>query len=106
MLALQWMETALRALSVLDGPFAFELIGNSKAVNVRFGLGATQQAGFRAALIGHFPALALRESEEPFPEGPIATVEELVPVGPYHRSLTLLGHDGASPLGLATTAPS
>jgi len=36
----------------------------------------------------------------------LAAVNELYPVGPYHRSLSLLGKEGASPLGLAVQTMS
>ena len=100
LLSLDWMESMLRALAVLRGPLAFELFGGGGRVWVRFGVPARQESGLRAALLGLFPALVLREVEEPFPRG-VPVVNELVPVGPYHRSLTLLGKEGASPLAVA-----
>jgi len=100
-LSITWMETLLRALAVLPGPMAFELAGSAGRVWVRFALPERHVPGFCAALLGHFPALRLRRQETPFPETPPAAVNELCPVGPYHRSLTLLGQEGASPLGLA-----
>lgn len=100
-LSLGWMESMLRGISVLPGRFAFELFGGGGRVWVRFGVPHSQVAGFRAGLEGLFPGLCLRENENPFPsEAPVA-VNELVPVPPYHRSLTLVGREGASPLGVA-----
>lgn len=104
-LSLSWMETVLRALVVLPGPFAFELVGRDGRVHVRFGVPEGQVPGFRAALLGHFPKLVVRRVEDGFPSG-VPVVEELVPVAPYHRSLSLLGAEGASPLSLAAVVLS
>lgn len=101
LLSIGWMETMLRALAVLQGPLAFELHATNGLVWVRFAVPQEQVPGFRAALLGHFPALALEQVQEPFPQDGLAAVNELYPVGPYHRSLSLLGKEGASPLGLA-----
>ena len=101
LLSISWMETMLRALSVIVGTFAFEVCGSAGCVWVRFAVACEQVAGLRAALLGHFPALRLRIVECPFPEGHPDGIHELVPVGPYHRSLTLLGQEGASPVGIA-----
>ena len=100
LLDLDWMESMLRAMSVLDGRFAFELFGSAEGVFVRFVVSRSELAGLRSALLGLFPGLVLRESVVVFPSG-LPVVEELVPVGPYHRSLTLLGKGGASPLAIA-----
>jgi len=102
-LSISWMETVLRALGVLVGPFAFELYGTAGQVWVRFAVPEDELAGFTAGLVGHFPALELRPVAVPFPDAPLAAVNELCPVGPYHRTLSLLGKEGASPLGLAAT---
>ena len=101
LLSLDWMETMLRALSVLRGPMAFELFGRDGRVWVRYAVPGDQVVGFKASLLGHFPALILRTPEVVFPERAATAVNELVPVGPYHRSLTLLGQEGSSPLALA-----
>lgn len=106
LLSIGWMETMLRALAVLEGPMSFELHATDGLVWVRFAVPQGQVPGFRAALLGHFPALALEEVEEPFPQEGLAAVNELYPVGPYHRSLSLLGKEGASPLGLAVQTMS
>jgi type IV secretion system coupling TraD/TrwB family protein len=103
LLSITWMETALRALGVLRGPLAFELYGEAGRVFVRFGVQADEVAGFSAALVGHFPALVLKPVEAPFPRRRPVAVNELCPVGPYHRTLSLLGKEGASPLSLAAT---
>ena len=102
LLSITWMETVLRSLAVLSGPMAFELYGTAGRVWVRFAVRDEEVSGLRAALLGHFPALYLRIVDCPFPREAPGAVNELVPVGPYHRSLTLLGKEGASPLGLAT----
>jgi len=106
LLSIGWMETMPRALAVLEGPMSFELHATNGLVWVRFAIPQGQVPGFRAALLGHFPALALEEVEEPFPQDGLAAVNELYPVGPYHRSLSLLGKEGASPLGLAVQTMS
>ena len=106
LLGIEWMETMLRALSVLPGPFAFELLGSRGCVWVRFAVPTDQVPGLRAALLGHFPALRLRLVDRPFPSELPAAVNELVPVSPYHRSLTLLGREGASPLAIAASVIS
>lgn len=103
LLSITWMETALRALGVLRGPFAFELYGTKGRVFVRFAVQDDEVAGFTAGLLGHFPALVLRPLTAPFPAARLAAVHELCPVGPYHRTLSLLGKEGASPLSLAAT---
>jgi hypothetical protein len=103
LLSLGWMETMLRALGVLRGPLAFEVFGTAGRVWVRFAIPDDELAGFTAGLVGHFPALELRHIADPFPASPVVAVNELCPVGPYHRSLSLLGKEGASPLSLAVT---
>jgi hypothetical protein len=103
LLSIGWMETMLRALGVLRGPLSFEVYGSGGRVWVRFGVGEDEVAGFTAGLVGHFPALELRRLTDPFPARPVAAVNELCPVGPYHRTLSLLGKEGASPLSLAVT---
>jgi DNA helicase HerA-like ATPase len=103
LLSIGWMETMLRALGVLGGPLAFEVYGTGGRVWVRFGVGEDEVAGFMAGLVGHFPALELRRVTDPFPAAPLTAVNELCPVGPYHRTLSLLGKEGASPLSLAVT---
>jgi len=104
LLSIDWMEALLRGLSSLGGPIAFELVGSQGSVAVRFSIPASQRSGFEAALHGLFPAVRLVEDAEPFPKTDVFCVEELVPVSPYHRGLTLLGHQGASPLGVAVTS--
>ena len=106
LLSITWMETVLRSLAVLSGPMVFELYGTAGRVWVRFAVRDEEVSGLRAALLGHFPALYLRIVDCPFPREVPGAVNELVPVGPYHRSLTLLGKEGASPLGLATVVLS
>jgi len=103
LLSLGWMETMLRALGVLRGPLTFEVFGTAGRVWVRFAIPDDELSGFTAGLVGHFPALELRHVADPFPASPVVAVNELCPVGPYHRSLSLLGKEGASPLSLAVT---
>jgi len=98
-LSLPWMTTLHMGLSVLPGRKAFEVIGNEKGVLIRFAVHQAETAGFRTAVLGLFPAVRLREIGAPFPRRELAAVHEAVPVGPYHRTLTLLGSEGASPLG-------
>lgn len=105
-LSLGWMESMLRGLGVLPGRFSFELFGGGGQVWVRFAVPCDQVAGFRAAVEGLFPGLYLRENSSPFPEETLVAVNELVPVPPYHRTLTLIGREGASPLGIAALAIS
>lgn len=102
LLSIGWMETMLRCLGVLRGPLAFEVFGTNGRVWVRFAIPESEVAGFKAGVLGHFPALGLRRVDEPFPSAGLSGVNELVPVAPYHRTLTLLGQEGASPLSLAT----
>lgn len=103
-LSITWMETMLRALAVSPGPMAFEHYGTSGKVWVRLAVPHQQVPGLHAALLGQFPALCLREIVNPLPDEQPAAINELVPVPPYHRSFTLLGEEGASPLGIATIA--
>jgi len=99
LLTLPWMTTMHRALSVLPGRKSFEVVGNREGVWVRFAIRRSEAPGFRTAVLGHFPAVRIREVPEPFPEGLPAAVNEAVAVPPYHRTLTLIGAEGASPLG-------
>ncbi len=54
-LSIGWMETALRALSTLPGPFAFELATAKDGIAVRFAVPRAQVPGLRTCLLGHFP---------------------------------------------------
>ena len=103
LLSITWMETALRALGVLRGPLACELYGTAGRVFIRMAVLEDELVGLSTALLGHFPALVLRPIAAPFPSAPPVAVNELCPVGPYHRTLSLLGKEGASPLSLAAT---
>jgi len=105
LLTIPFMETLLRALAVFDGPFAFELVGNQDGVTIRFGLPREERPGVEAAIVGVFPPVRLVENARPFPRARPSMVEELLPVAPYWRQLSLL-HDGASPLSIAATAIS
>jgi hypothetical protein len=99
-LTIDWISTMLRALSVLPGRKAFELFGENGQVWFRFAIPEAEVPGFETAVQGLFPAVRILKTEEPLPVRTPAAVNELVPVPPYHRSLTLLGTRGASPLGL------
>ncbi|MDA8118242.1 MAG: type IV secretion system DNA-binding domain-containing protein [Actinomycetota bacterium] len=108
-LSLPWMETLFRAWSPFPGPFTFELIGSHGSVGVCFAIPGEQAASALAVMSGLFPALRVQEIRRPFqartPSLPLA-VEEIVPVPPYHRTLSLIGKEGASPLGIAYQAIS
>jgi len=66
-----------------------------------------QAPGALAVMSGLFPALRVQEVARPFAARdaslPLA-VEEIVPIPPYHRTLSLIGKEGASPLGIAYQA--
>ncbi len=113
LLTAPWMETCMRACSVLRGRFAFELSGSQGRVSVRFAIPTDEAPAFHHAIGGLFPAVRLVHDPSPFPiysdESGVAydhplVVEELVPVGPYYRSLSLLGKDGASSLGIVASS--
>jgi len=99
-LSIEWMSKMLCALSVLPGRLAFELCGGEGKVWVRFAVPMRNYPGFVAGLNGLFPAIRLSYEESPFPDGNPAAVEEILPVAPYHRSSSMLGHSGASPVGI------
>ncbi len=98
-LSLSWMEDLNRAIAVLPGRKAYEIAGNGQGVWVRFAVCQDELYGLRTAILGRFPEVQIRTVDEPFPPGPPAAVHELVPVPPYARTLTLLGKEGASPIG-------
>lgn len=101
LLTIEWMEDLLRALAVMRGPIVFELSGRAGSVWIRFAVPSPQTPGLVAGINGLFPAIRLVEEPAAFPHTFPTAVEELVPVPPYWRSLTLLGQEGASPLGIA-----
>jgi hypothetical protein len=106
-LSLPWTETLFRAWSPFAGPFSFELIGTHGTVGVHFAVPKAQDPAVRRVMSGLFPGLRLQEIARPFggrdASLPLA-VEEIVPVPPYHRTLSLIGKEGASPLGIAYQA--
>lgn len=106
-LSLPWMETLFRAWSAFAGPFAFELIGSHGSVGFHLSMSRGQAPAALAVMSGLFPALRVQEIARPFqarePSLPLA-VEEVVPVPPYHRTLSLIGKEGASPLAIAFRA--
>ena len=113
LLTAPWMETCMRACSVLRGRFAFELFGSHGRVSVRFVIPADEVPAFHHAIGGLFPAVRLVPDPSPFPTysdesgaalGQPLVVEELVPVGPYYRSLSLLGKDGPTSLGVVASS--
>ena len=113
LLTAPWMESLMRAFSALKGRFAFELSGGNGQVMVRFAVAPGERAGFELAVAGLFPAVRMVPDTSPFPltarragapGGASLAVEELVAVPPYFRSLTLLGKEGASPLGIVASA--
>lgn len=113
LLTAPWMESLMRAFSALRERFSFELAGRDGQVSVRFGVSPREIAGFELAVAGLFPGVRMVEEVNPFPlscrGGPFPGgmplgVEELVAVPPYFRSLTLLGREGASPLGIVASA--
>jgi Type IV secretion-system coupling protein DNA-binding domain len=104
LLTIGWMDSLLQALTVVGGCFAFELVGSGGRVSFRFAIPSNRTDAFLLSVQGLFPAVRVLVDEQPFPEGIPSAVEELVPVSPYHRTQTLLGRDGASPLGIAVAA--
>lgn len=108
-LSLPWMETLFRAWSPFGGPFAFELIGTRGTVGVHLSAPKAQDPGVRKVMSGLFPGLRLQEVPRPFSERDASlelAVEEVIAVPPYHRTLSLIGKEGASPLGPAYQALS
>lgn len=107
-LDLPWMEGLLRALSVRESRVAFELSSGTGEeqgkVNVRFAISPDEVPGLKLSIGGLFPAIRLKEEHEPFRSGPPAAVEEVIPVPPYHRTCSLLGNSGPSPLGIVAAS--
>ena len=99
-LTIGWMDSLLQALAPIGTRFAFELAGASGRVAFRFAVPVERSEILLVALQGLFPAIRVVEEERTFPMGVPSAVEELVPVPPYHRTQTLLGREGASPLGI------
>ncbi len=95
-----WMDSLLQALTAIRTPFAFEVAGSVGRVTYRFGIPESRVEVFRVAVQGLFPAVRIVPEERPFPEDIPRLAEELVPVAPYHRTQTLLGKEGATPLGI------
>lgn len=104
LLTIGWMDTLLQAVAAQENRFAFELAGTQGRVAVRFGIAQDRTDVFTVSLQGLFPAVRIVREEHPFPGGAPTAVEELVAVPPYHRTQTLLGRDGASPLGIVVAA--
>jgi len=103
-LTIGWMEDLNLSLCALEGPFAFELFGGEGRVSVRIAVPERQVPGVHTAVNGLFPSVRLKRETTPFPRKAVAHVEEQAPVSPYHRSLTLLGKEGSSPLSTAAVA--
>ncbi len=107
-LDLPWMEGLLRALSVRELRVVFELSSGSREeqgkVNVRFAISPEEIPGLKLSIAGLFPAIRLKEEHEPFRSGAPAAVEEVIPVPPYHRTCSLLGNSGPSPLGIVAAS--
>lgn len=99
-----WMDSLLQAFTAIRSPFSFELAGSVGRVSFRFGVPASRVEVLRVAIQGLFPAVRIVSEDRPFPEGIPSSVEELVPVAPYHRTQTLLGKEGASPLGIVVAS--
>jgi len=99
-LSIGWMTGLVRSWSVLPGPFAFELFQKGGHCWIRLAVPHSQVHGLKTGLLGLFPRVSLVESVVPFPDGPPTMVEEFVPVPPWHRSLSLMGKDGPSILGM------
>lgn len=99
-----WMDTLLQGLTVIGERFSFELAGAAGRVTFRFGIPESRIEVFKLTLQGLFPAVRIVPEDRPFPAGVPSWVEELVPVAPYHRTQTLLGREGASPLGIVVAS--
>lgn len=103
-LSIDWVSSLFAALAGFGVPFSFELFGGAGAVVVRFGVPSSSCSFFTQTLLWLFPGVRLAPEATPFPSGMPRVVAELVPVAPYHRTLSLLGREGASPLGILSTA--
>jgi hypothetical protein len=113
LLTAPWMESFMRAISALKGRIAFELCGGGGRVMFRFAIPENEVPALQRSVNGLFPGIRLVQDASPFPVARATpgsqtdlrlTVEELAAVPPYHRSLTLLGKDGPSPLGIVASS--